>query len=156
MLHDPKLIFLDEPTAGVAPVARQRFWDLIKKLAISGKTVFVTTHYMDEAENCDRIALMRSGELIALDSPENLKKSEYKDQMYKITARDEQGALKLKSISREYFYLFEPYGRHFHAVISRNFDERKVIGEIMQYCDVKKINPSLEDVFVKLVEGISR
>lgn len=74
ILHDPEIIFLDEPTAGVSPASRERFWQLIKQLAGQGKTLFVTTHYMDEAEHCERIALMRDGEIIALDSPENLKK----------------------------------------------------------------------------------
>ncbi|KHD87940.1 MAG: ABC transporter [Bdellovibrio sp. ArHS] len=73
MLHDPEVIFLDEPTAGVSPAYRRRFWALIRDLSAQGKTVFVTTHYMDEAEQCDRIALMRAGELIALDSPSGLK-----------------------------------------------------------------------------------
>lgn len=77
VLHDPELVFLDEPTAGVSPAYRQRFWALIQDLAKEGKTVFVTTHYMDEAEHCERIALMRDGELIALDSPEGLKKNSF-------------------------------------------------------------------------------
>lgn len=80
LLHDPDVVFLDEPTAGVSPAYRQRFWGLIRELAKAHKTVFVTTHYMDEAEQCDRIALMRSGELIALDSPENLKKQSFPNQ----------------------------------------------------------------------------
>lgn len=79
VLHDPELVFLDEPTAGVSPAYRQRFWALIQDLANEGKTVFVTTHYMDEAEHCERIALMRSGELIALDSPLDLKKNSFPD-----------------------------------------------------------------------------
>ncbi|MCX5783300.1 MAG: ABC transporter ATP-binding protein [Elusimicrobia bacterium] len=74
MLHGPEIIFLDEPTAGVSPYSRHIFWELIKKLAQSGKTIFVTTHYMDEAEQCSRIALMQDGKIIALDSPQNLKK----------------------------------------------------------------------------------
>ncbi|WP_413293797.1 ABC transporter ATP-binding protein [Bdellovibrio sp. HCB185ZH] len=77
VLHDPQVVFLDEPTAGVSPAFRQRFWGLIGDLASSGKTVFVTTHYMDEAEQCGRIALMKDGELIALDSPVNLKKHSF-------------------------------------------------------------------------------
>lgn len=79
VLHDPELVFLDEPTAGVSPAYRQRFWALIQDLANEGKTVFVTTHYMDEAEHCERIALMRAGELIALDSPLDLKKNSFPD-----------------------------------------------------------------------------
>ncbi|UXR63645.1 ABC transporter ATP-binding protein [Bdellovibrio bacteriovorus] len=79
VLHDPEIVFLDEPTAGVSPAFRQRFWKLIGGLAAEGKTVFVTTHYMDEAEQCGRIALMKSGELIALDSPQELKRNSFPD-----------------------------------------------------------------------------
>ncbi|WP_246845516.1 ABC transporter ATP-binding protein [Bdellovibrio sp. NC01] len=77
LLHDPEVVFLDEPTAGVSPAYRQRFWQLIREVAGNGKTVFVTTHYMDEAEQCGRIALMKEGQLIALDTPENLKKKNF-------------------------------------------------------------------------------
>lgn len=156
LLHDPKLVFLDEPTAGVAPVARARFWDLIKKLALSGKTIFVTTHYMDEAENCNRIALMRSGELIALDSPLALKKKTYSEQMYHITVNNNEGYNLLASKAKDYFSVFEAYGRHFHVVIKKELDEKNVADEISRFCEVKKIDPSLEDVFVRLVEGGTR
>jgi ABC-2 type transport system ATP-binding protein len=77
LIHDPEIVFLDEPTAGVSPAYRKRFWDLIRELAANKKTVFVTSHYMDEVEQCDRIALMRAGELIALDSPRGLKKKNF-------------------------------------------------------------------------------
>ncbi len=83
LLHDPDIIFLDEPTGGVDPVARRHFWDIIHHLAAAGKTVFVTTHYMDEAEYCDRISIMHRGRLIALDTPANLKKK-----MQKATVQD--------------------------------------------------------------------
>ena len=73
VLHDPEIVFLDEPTAGISPVSRKLFWELISKLSSDGKTIFVTTHYMDEAEYCRRIALMQNGRIIALDSPQNLK-----------------------------------------------------------------------------------
>jgi ABC-2 type transport system ATP-binding protein len=73
VLHDPKIVFLDEPTGGVDPVTRRQFWDLIYEAADRGLTVFVTTHYMDEAEYCNRISLMVDGKVEALDSPTNLK-----------------------------------------------------------------------------------
>jgi ABC-2 type transport system ATP-binding protein len=73
LLHRPTLLFLDEPTAGVAPMARRAFWELIHTLAGSGTTVFVTSHYMDEVEQCDRIALMSRGRILALDTPAGLK-----------------------------------------------------------------------------------
>ncbi|WP_421752582.1 ABC transporter ATP-binding protein [Croceimicrobium sp.] len=74
IMHEPKLVFLDEPTGGVDPVTRRQFWDLIHQAAARGITVFVTTHYMDEAEYCDRISMMVDGEMKALDTPSNLKK----------------------------------------------------------------------------------
>ena len=81
LLHDPPIIFLDEPTSGVDPEARRSFWDLIYKTAEFGKTVFVTTHFMDEAEYCHRLSIMRDGKLIALDTPGNLKTQFAKDSM---------------------------------------------------------------------------
>jgi ABC-2 type transport system ATP-binding protein len=74
VLHDPKIVFLDEPTGGVDPITRRRFWDLIYEAASGGITVFVTTHYMDEAEYCDRVSIMDAGKIEALDSPANLMK----------------------------------------------------------------------------------
>ncbi len=74
ILHDPKIVFLDEPTGGVDPVTRRQFWDLIYEAADRGITVFVTTHYMDEAEYCNRLSMMVDGEIKALDTPSNLKK----------------------------------------------------------------------------------
>ena len=77
LMHDPKIIFLDEPTGGVDPVTRRQFWEMIYEAAASGITVFVTTHYMDEAEYCQRVSIMVDGRIAALDTPEQLKK-EYK------------------------------------------------------------------------------
>ncbi len=74
MLHDPQIVFLDEPTGGVDPVTRRQFWDLIYEAAANGKTIFVTTHYMDEAEYCDRVTIMVDGRIDALDTPDKLKK----------------------------------------------------------------------------------
>ncbi len=74
ILHQPTIVFLDEPTGGVDPVTRRQFWDLIYEAAESGITVFVTTHYMDEAEYCDRVSIMSEGKIVAIDTPVNLKK----------------------------------------------------------------------------------
>ena len=75
ILHEPPILFLDEPTSGVDPIARRTFWDLIYQLSAAGHTIFVTTHYMDEAEYCHRLALMYRGRMIALGTPAELKKS---------------------------------------------------------------------------------
>lgn len=74
LLHEPKIVFLDEPTGGVDPITRRQFWELIYAEADKGTTIFVTTHYMDEAEYCDRVSIMAEGEIEALDSPKKLKK----------------------------------------------------------------------------------
>ena len=81
LLHDPQIVFLDEPTGGVDPITRRQFWDLIYEASNEGKTIFVTTHYMDEAEYCDRITIMVDGRIDALDTPDNLKKKFNADSM---------------------------------------------------------------------------
>lgn len=90
-MHRPDVVFLDEPTGGVDPVTRRRFWELIYKASSQGMTIFVTTHYLDEAEYCNRISIMVDGRIKALDSPENLKK-EYNaatmDEVFRIVAKD--------------------------------------------------------------------
>ena len=84
IFHDPKIVFLDEPTGGVDPVTRRQFWELIYQAADRGITVFVTTHYMDEAEYCDRVSIMVDGKIEALDSPFLLKKSFGVETMYDV------------------------------------------------------------------------
>jgi len=73
ILHDPDIVFLDEPTGGVDPITRRQFWEMIYKASADGITVFVTTHYMDEAEYCDRVSIMNEGRIVAIDSPAGLK-----------------------------------------------------------------------------------
>lgn len=84
LLHDPQIVFLDEPTGGVDPEARRNFWDLIYHMAQQNKTIFVTTHYMDEAEYCNRVSIMYQGEIIALGSPKELKQKYAKDTMQEV------------------------------------------------------------------------
>ncbi len=157
MLHDPEIVFLDEPTAGVAPAARARFWALIRRIADTGKTVFVTTHYMDEAEQCGRIALMRDGKLIALDSPEGLKISAFPEPLYELSARegaprDWADRAKADPAVND----AEPYGLRWHVSVS---DEKAFLGRLPGLgasVEARRIKPSLEDVFIRLVEGKSR
>ena len=73
VIHEPKIVFLDEPTSGIDPIARKNFWELVRQMASSGVTIFVTTHYMDDADNCDRISLIYNGDIIAMGSPDELK-----------------------------------------------------------------------------------
>ncbi|MDD5493012.1 MAG: ABC transporter ATP-binding protein [bacterium] len=154
LLHDPEVIFLDEPTSGVSPLVRARFWELIKELAAKGKTVIVTTHYMDEAEQCERIALMRSGRLIALGSPEELKSQAYKVPLIEISAISRQDIRPL--LSSKAITAWWPYGLKFHAVASSAEEAAGFISALPKWAAGKKIKPSLEDVFIKLVEGTER
>ena len=84
LLHNPQIIFLDEPTGGVDPITRRQFWEMIYREANNGKTIFVTTHYMDEAEYCDRVSIMVEGKIEALDTPKNLKAKYNVDSMNKV------------------------------------------------------------------------
>jgi ABC-2 type transport system ATP-binding protein len=84
LLHDPRIIFLDEPTGGVDPITRRQFWNMIYREAHKGKTIFVTTHYMDEAEYCDRVSIMVEGKIEALDTPKNLKAQYKADSMNQV------------------------------------------------------------------------
>ncbi|MNF93082.1 putative ABC transporter ATP-binding protein YbhF [compost metagenome] len=87
LLHEPKIVFLDEPTGGVDPITRRQFWEMIYTEAHKGTTIFVTTHYMDEAEYCDRVSIMVEGKIEALDSPKNLKKQFNAESMNEVFLR---------------------------------------------------------------------
>jgi ABC-2 type transport system ATP-binding protein len=151
LLHDPRIVFLDEPTAGVAPEARSRFWALIRGLAGEGRTVFVTTHYMDEAEQCGRIALMRDGKLIALDSPLGLKGSTYPRGLVEV----DPGAGDWRSAISAQCGLSQPRP---HGLRWRLEEQRPGAWEAFAATQAglppwRHSSPTLEDVFLKLVEG---
>ena len=100
LVHEPKLLFLDEPTSGVDPSARRAFWDLIYELAEGGVTILVTTHYMDEAEYCERVGVMRAGKLLAMDTPTNLKRSIIQGDVWEVYAQPlEAGLESLASVA---------------------------------------------------------
>ncbi len=152
LLHDPVIVFLDEPTAGVAPYVRRRFWNLISTLARAGKTIFVTTHYMDEAENCSRIALMRAGELIAIDSPAHLKWDTFGDTLFSLRAKRDKPIMPIPDVVD----IWQPYGAGFHLRFRDGVNVASQLRKLKRDWDIVQIQPSLEDVFIKLVEGQSR
>jgi ABC-2 type transport system ATP-binding protein len=157
LLHDPEIIFLDEPTAGVTSAARAKFWDLIKDLSKRGKTIFVTSHYMDEVEQCHRIALMRSGELIALDTPSDLKRKTFPHPLYELSPERPIPFSETDAIKAEgYFDSFEPYGLRYHVSPEDPPSWERFLSKYGKDFTAKKINPSLEDVFIRLVEGKNR
>jgi len=207
VLHDPPIVFLDEPTAGVTPVARARFWALIRALAQAGKCLFVTTHYMDEAEQCGRIALMRAGEIVALDSPAGLKQRTFPQGVIELTPRgpavsEERSAeervaeepvaagltaegrvagapaaagrtgagraaaaLAAEALAAEALAALaaqpdvatvQPYGLRYHALVRDPGRWAPLEARLAPHFAVAHIAPSLEDVFIELVEGRNR
>jgi len=160
ILHEPPILFLDEPTSGVDPIRRRRFWDLIYDLSGKGVTVFVTTHYMDEAENCDRLGLIYRGELAALGTPEELKTRLMKEEVVEIRCERPQDAIAfledlpgLRSAAL--------FGTGIHAVVARGVEAVPLLRETLGAKGVpvtraERIAPSLEDVFVSVVEEKDR
>ena len=156
ILHEPPIIFLDEPTAGVDPVSRRQFWDLIYELSGKGVTTFVTTHYMDEAEYCNRIGLIYRGELIAIGSPDTLKTDFMQEEVLEVLCERPQDAMgeieKLRGIQEVALF-----GKGLHVVAQdagrATSDIRNLLGTT---ASVEKIAPSLEDVFVSLIESRDR
>ena len=157
IIHEPAIIFLDEPTSGVDPISRRRFWDLIYDLSGRGVTVFVTTHYMDEAEYCDRLGLIYRGELIAVGSPRQLKTDYMYEGVLEVScecaydAIDEIG--RLDSVKDAALF-----GRGLHVVASDGAAAAREIRSLLEttgrrLISVEKITPSLEDVFVSLIEA---
>lgn len=150
ILHEPAILFLDEPTSGVDPAGRRNFWKIIYALAEKGTTIMVTTHFMDEAEHCDRLGLMYAGQLLACDSPQNLKKA-LPGHLFSI--RTDDPVTLLENINWEIKETIDAYlyGRSLRILSTL---ERPAIPEEMK---PEKIIPSLEDVFVHYVrEGRKR
>ncbi len=160
VLHEPDIIFLDEPTSGVDPISRRKFWDLINELAGKGVTVFVTTHYMDEAEYCDRLGLMDRGELIAIGTPESVKRDLMREDILEVLCERPQDAIaeleKLPTVTGVALF-----GRGLH-VVAEDGDAAAI--EVRQWLEtqsyaierIEAISPSLEDVFVSLIEARDR
>jgi ABC-2 type transport system ATP-binding protein len=162
ILPDPAVVFLDEPTAGVTPAARARFWSLIRDLSAKGKTVFVTTHYMDEAEQCGRIALMRTGSIIALDTPEGLKTTAFPEPMVELMlspdsphalTNEQEKALLERIRSCGQLSEIKPHGMRYHALVGNPEAWEGCLKGAGRDFTAKPIRPSLEDVFIRLVEG---
>jgi ABC-2 type transport system ATP-binding protein len=153
LLHQPRILFLDEPTAGVDPISRRRFWDLIADLSSQGTTVFVTTHYMDEAEHCHRLAMINRGELRALGSPEALKQSFVKSDIWELEAEPHQAALKALQTASG-IQQVTPFGSLIRIGLPPSSSPR-LIEDVCRRARVspvrlEKVPPSLEEVFAAL------
>jgi ABC-2 type transport system ATP-binding protein len=155
VLHEPPILFLDEPTSGVDPSARRRFWDLINGLAQAGTTILVSTHYMEEAEYCNRMVLMNRGRVVAVDAPSGLR-SRMTDPLFEIgtsappkvvDALKREGGIKEAAM----------FGRDVHAVVPADIDGPKLIRRVLEergvaFSSIRRVSPSLEDVFVALIQ----
>jgi len=157
IIHRPPIVFLDEPTSGVDPMSRRQFWDLIYDLSGQGVTVFVTTHYMDEAEYCDRLGLIYRGELIALGTPEALKTQFMREEVLEVLCEHPERMMAeiegLPAVKEAALF-----GRGLHVVAADGQQAAAAVRGLLAERGVRldrleKITPSLEDVFVSLIEA---
>ena len=153
ILHDPELIFLDEPTAGTSPQTRQAFWKLIRRLSSQGKTIFVTTHYMDEAEYCHRIVLMERGHILATDTPDNLKKTYFPQKPVELTFT--QGNQQIISQEMRGLSLGEVsvFGSKLRVNVTDNTAFEKYCQKHRADFTTRTVEPTLDDVFLKAISG---
>jgi ABC-2 type transport system ATP-binding protein len=156
LLHQPQIVFLDEPTGGVDPLSRRRFWDLIHGLTEAGTTVFVTTHYLDEAEYCNTIMLIHSGQIVAGGSPRQLKTEHIHYPMLEIQCTDIIGALSILQ-AEEWVIESSVFGTLLHVSVEDEKNARTLIRQVLPQKGIvvhriENIVPSLEDVFIHLVD----
>ncbi len=156
VLHEPRIVFLDEPTGGVDPLSRREFWNLINEFADQGVTVLVTTHYLDEAEYCNEVSLMHAGRIVALGSPSRLKNEEIPETMWRVTCRAVTDALEV--LQKEYWVdECSLFGRTVHVGTSLPDEETKeriaaaLNGGGISFERIEPILPSLEDVFIHVI-----
>jgi ABC-2 type transport system ATP-binding protein len=152
LVHQPKLLFLDEPTSGVDPTARRAFWDLIYQLAEDGVTILVTTHYMDEAEYCERVGVMRDGKLLAMDTPTNLKRSIITGDVWEIYAHPlEHGVEILSEVEGvERVGLAGDHLRVISSKVQREAMSKLLSGKGIKVEKIERGEATLEDVFLAL------
>jgi len=154
LVHSPKLLFLDEPTSGVDPVARREFWDLIYELAGQGTTIFVTTHYMDEAEHCARVGFMRAGKLLAFDTPRGLKVKYLHGAAWSLEATPLLEAVEVLS-TLPGIAQARLQGDHAQTIVTGpDWTQASLIAELAKHkisvTDIQTVEPTLEDVFTLL------
>ncbi|MCP4540345.1 MAG: ABC transporter ATP-binding protein [Chloroflexi bacterium] len=161
IVHRPQVVFLDEPTAGVDPISRREFWGLIYAMANKGVTVLVTTHYMDEAELCQRVGFISEGKLVALDTPDQLKKTQMRGQVLEINTSDTDKAMRvLNDAWKKDRVLFDEialYGTQIHAVVPDAESFKYPLMTLLQsegvgVRGIEWITPTLEDVFISSVK----
>lgn len=155
IVHQPQVLFLDEPTSGVDPVARRVFWDLIYDLVEEGIAALVTTHYMDEAEYCQRVGIMRAGKLLAIDTPAKLKNAHFTGKAWNVYLDDLLEGLATFEGKQEVIRSGLA-GNHLRVITSseaRSKDLGNILkGEDLNFSHVDQVDPSLEDIFLSLAK----
>ena len=157
VIHEPKIVFLDEPTGGVDPISRRNFWDLINELSHSGVTVFVTTHYLDEAEFCNTITLINAGNIIASGSSKELKTKYLTNSILEVECDRVVDALEVLS-KQKWIEETSIFGNYIHVNLTDEIEGRKLIEKVLtqdnsiKILRMDKIVPTLEDVFIYLLE----
>jgi len=160
ILHEPPILFLDEPTSGVDPIARRTFWDLIYQLSAAGNTIFVSTHYMDEAEYCHRLALMYRAKVIALGTPRELKQSLQSHYLLRLEVSDVLSSMKaldrVAGVSD-----VAVFGGGLHVTVAGGAAAVPQIRSALEQAGItisvlEPIDPSMEDVFVAMIEQEER
>jgi len=160
LMHEPRVLFLDEPTAGIDPVARRELWNLLFELAATGVTLLVTTHYMDEAERCSTVAYLYLSKLLALGRPDELVRLPVVTPagMRRVVAECEQGAAAVMSVARARPYVDDVtiFGNALHLLVRGGQSDAEIAADIAAHAhaqvSVQPIAPSLEDVFVRLTK----
>lgn len=157
ILHQPRILFLDEPTGGVDPVSRRNFWDLINGLSAGGTTIFVTTHYLDEAEYCNIISLMHAGRIVASGSPGQLKKKWIKTPILEFKSGDIIRAMEIIQ-NQEWALETTIFSSSLHVSVKDAETGRNRIIKLMGENgigveNIRLVAPTLEDVFITLIEG---
>ncbi|PIW68988.1 MAG: multidrug ABC transporter ATP-binding protein [Ignavibacteriales bacterium CG12_big_fil_rev_8_21_14_0_65_30_8] len=157
VIHNPAIVFLDEPTSGVDPIARRQFWELINDISDRGTTVLVTTHYLEEAEFCNNIILINAGKLIAHGTPATLKKDYLKNKIIEIECDDPVSAMNI--LSKEPFVDDTSiFGNNIHLSVNEIYNSKTQISDSIKTnnkINIKRIDPivpTLEDVFIHLLE----
>jgi len=154
LIHKPQIIFLDEPTTGVDPVSRRDFWKILSNLLKDGITVFMSTPYLDEAERCNRVALMNNGEIISLDTPQKIKASLEKD-VIEIVCSQIRNAYKL--VKQNFPFEVQMFGDRINVIVDDYDSDYKKLEKMLNHNSIEIVNhrlitPSLENVFIHLVQ----
>ena len=161
VIHEPKIVFLDEPTSGVDPISRRNFWDLINELSEGGTTVLVTTHYLDEAEFCNDIILINAGKLIAQGNSKELKSNYIKNPILEIESERIVDSMEILE-KEKWVGETSIFGNYIHVILNDSTINENHIYELLRDKNgisvkrVEKITPTLEDVFIHLIEKDSK